>query len=113
MVEMTENNTPRKEEANPKRFFRRLLYKFSGQKVIGFLISASAILLLVWFNKLWNTSEAVTLKAIEAIRALGIALFAVKGVQNGIGMVTDYVHRRNNHESVEKSYGISKDEGKF
>ena len=113
MVEMTENNTPRKEEASPKQFFKRLLYKFSGQKVVGFLVSAVAILLLVWFKRLWDVSDAVIIKAIEAVRALGIALFAVKGVQNGVGMVTDYFHRRNNHGNFEKDFNLPKDEGKF
>lgn len=93
------DSSMRKEEAGVKRFFRRVLYKLSGQKVIGFFLSASSILGIVAVSHFWkDLPNEIALKAIEAIKTLAITLFSVKGIQNIAGMTTNYLNGRKKND---------------
>jgi hypothetical protein len=76
------------EELGWKSFGRRLLYKFSGMRVISFVISGSGIIGLLMLAYLFKgaVSDALLLKAMEAIRDLAIGLFIAKTAQNVVGI---------------------------
>jgi hypothetical protein len=65
------------------------MYKLSGLKVVSFFLSGTGIITLVvfanWFSG--KVSDAVILKAIEAIKDLALGMFVVKGAQNIVGML--------------------------
>jgi hypothetical protein len=74
-------------ECSLKGFYRRVLYKVSGQKILSFFVaSAIVVLLVVLYNKV-KTPDAIILKALEVTRDLALGLMLVKGVQNIVGIV--------------------------
>jgi len=76
------------EQVNFKEFLKRVLWKFSGQKVIGFLISSLSILVVIGASHYWqDISDPVLIKAIDAIKLIAIALLATKGLQNFAGII--------------------------
>jgi len=78
-----------KEECGLPGFFRRVLYKLSGQKIISVLVSCGMIYLVVWAGHRWagQVTEPVLLEAIKAIKIICVGLLAVKGGQNIVGML--------------------------
>jgi len=82
-------------------FFKRILYKLSGQKVIAFLVSSVSILIVIVMAQFWkNPSEAVYLKAIDAVQYIAVTLLGIKGIQNGVHAVTDYLTKKNGKGGV-------------
>jgi len=77
------------EKLSFRGFLGRVLYKASGMKVISFLLSGAAVIILVVLSNDFSgkVSDAVVLKAIDAVKDLAIALFIVKGGQNIVGMI--------------------------
>lgn len=77
-----------REECGFIGFFRRALYKLSGQKIISFMVSSGMIYLVVWAGHKWagQVTEPVLLEAIKSIKTICIALLAIKGGQNIVGM---------------------------
>ena len=77
-----------KEQVNFKEFLKRVLWKFSGQKVIGFLISSLSILMVLVIAHYWqDVSDSILAKAINAIKWVALGLLATKGLQNIAGIV--------------------------
>jgi len=90
-------------EATIKQFFQRILYKLSGQKIMGFIISAGSIILIVVFAKTWtHVSDALYMHAITAIKTIAIALLAVRGVQNAASIASDYMRAKNGNNMEDK-----------
>lgn len=79
------------EQTDLKGFFCRLMYKFSGMKVISFILSGLAVIVvvLVASHAAGKLSNDVVIKAIGAIKDLALGLFIVKGTQNIVGMITN------------------------
>lgn len=86
------------EECGVKGFWRRALYKLSGQKIISFFVSAGAVLLIVYMDHKWKAqlSDIVVLRAIGAIETICLALLGIKGTQNIVGMIKDGKTTKNN-----------------
>jgi hypothetical protein len=79
----------RSEECGFNRFVQRALYKLSGQKVIGFLISTAAIVVIIALSHCWrNVPDEIYLKGMGYIKTLALALLGSKMAQNVIGMVS-------------------------
>lgn len=99
MIKVTEESKKHIERTGIKGFLQRLLYKFSGQKILGFLISSVAIIGVVTMSQFWkNPANEIYLKAIEAIKVIAVTLLGVKGIQNGVHAVTDYLKYKNGGE---------------
>lgn len=76
------------EELTWKQFGKRLLYKFSGMRVISFVISGTGViglLVMAYFFK-GRVSDDLLGKAMSAIRDLAIGLFIAKTAQNMMGI---------------------------
>lgn len=76
-----------------KGFYRRILYKISGQKILSFFVASAIVVTLVLLYDKVKTPDVIVLKALEVTRDLAIALMIVKGVQNTVGIV------RNGHSN--------------
>ena len=71
-------------------FFKRLLYKFSGAKIVSFMLSGASIIALVLIAKIFSgkISDEIVLSAMSAIKELAIGLFIVRGAQNVTEVIT-------------------------
>lgn len=70
-----------------KGFYRRILYKVSGQKILSFFVASFIVVTLVVLYEKVETPEVIVLKALEVTRDLALGLMVVKGVQNIVGIV--------------------------
>lgn len=76
------------EECGIPGFFRRLLYKLSGAKIISVLVSSLLIIALYHLKHHYtNVSDPVTLACIAAVRDICIGLLVAKTGQNIVGMI--------------------------
>lgn len=105
------------EQASWRVFGRRLLYKLSGQKFIGFMCGVLAIIgLLVLSHYFKDIPVSLYLKAMGSVVILASLLMGVKLIQNSLNKVIDYKNGRNNNgreEIVDENLGVPKDEGQF
>lgn len=70
-----------------KGFYRRALYKISGQKILSFFVASAIVVTLVLLYDKVKTPDVIVLKALEVTRDLALGLMLVKGVQNVVGIV--------------------------
>jgi hypothetical protein len=87
-----------KEACGIKGFIERVLYKISGQKIISFFAGAGMIYLVVWAAHRWTgqISDAVLIKAIEAIKTTCIVILGTKAAQNIVGTIKGNGNGENN-----------------
>lgn len=74
-------------ECGLRGFYRRILYKISGQKILSFFVASLIVVTLVLLYEKVETPEVVVLKALDVTRDLALGLMLVKGVQNIVGIV--------------------------
>jgi len=74
-------------QCNLKGFYKRILYKISGQKILSFFVASAIVITLVLLYEQVKTPEVVVLKALEVTKDLALGLMLVKGVQNVVGIL--------------------------
>ncbi len=69
------------EETNITGFFKRLMFKLSGMKVVGFIISGTGILVLVVMSRVFHgvVSDQIVLSAMASLEKLALGLFVANG----------------------------------
>ncbi len=86
------------EECDFKGFLKRVLYKVSGLKIIGFVISTVAVFAVLFVCHVWKGfSETLATRAISAIETLALGLIGAKLIQNVVGIVKGNSNTNNNN----------------
>lgn len=87
------------EQCNFRQFFKRVLYKVSGLKILSFFVSVVAIFGIVLLHKWLVITDTIALKALEVIKVLGLVLIGGKAIQNVAGF---FRKGGNSYESEDK-----------